>query len=188
MPPPVFWVHMFTSPFPLPTPTPSQSRKHDLGSRGWQGCLAYRWLLAQSSGGLQLLSKGTAPQSRLVTRRLLVRFPVEASLSKTLNPLIAPDVQCAINVKCKMCIHCKSHICKSLWINASAKWLNVNVKYEGFLRIASAWPFSRFLVSNLAGRNVIWWSFKASDCCSLPSGGLSMSQLRSHNRMSSDEV
>ena len=26
-----------------------------------------------------------------------------------------------------MCIHCKSHICKSLWIKASAKWLNVNV-------------------------------------------------------------
>src|SRR4029434_9641591 len=60
--------------------------------------------------------------SRLVIRRLLVRFPVEASLSKTLNPLIAPDVQCAISVNVKkMCIHCKSHICKSLWIKASAK-------------------------------------------------------------------
>ena len=28
-----------------------------------------------------------------------------------------------------MCIHCKSHICKSLWIKASAKWLNVNVMH-----------------------------------------------------------
>src|SRR4029434_4273392 len=26
-----------------------------------------------------------------------------------------------------MCIHCKSHICKSLWIKASAKRLNVNL-------------------------------------------------------------
>src|SRR4029434_2132251 len=60
-------------------------------------------------------------RSRLVIIRLLVRFSVEASLSKTLNPLIAPDVQC------KMCIHCRSHICKSLWIKASAKLLNVNV-------------------------------------------------------------
>ena len=34
---------------------------------------------------------------------------------------------CAVchQCKCKMCIHCKSHICKSLWIKASAKWWNV---------------------------------------------------------------
>src|SRR4029434_3192111 len=37
-----------------------------------------------------------------------------------------------------MCIHCKSHICKShicksLWIKASAKYVNVNVNTSGFL-------------------------------------------------------
>ena len=42
---------------------------------------------------------------------------VEASLSKTLNPLIAPDVQCAISVDVK-CIY---KTCKSLWIKASTK-------------------------------------------------------------------
>src|SRR4029434_3212463 len=55
-------------------------------------------------------------RSRLVIRRLLVRFPVEASLSKTLNPLIAPDVPVCHQCKCKkMCIH----PCKSLWIKAT---------------------------------------------------------------------
>ena len=29
-------------------------------------------------------------------------------------------LMCSVN-KCKMCIHCKSHICKSLWIKASTK-------------------------------------------------------------------
>ena len=50
-------------------------------------------------------------------------IPCRSVLEQDTEPLIAPDVQCAIsvNVKCKMCIHCKSHICKSLWIKASAK-------------------------------------------------------------------
>src|SRR4029434_7695489 len=56
-------------------------------------------------------------------------IPCRSVLEQDTEPLIAPDVQCAIsvNVKCKMCIRCKSHICKSLWIKASAKLLNVNV-------------------------------------------------------------
>ena len=43
-------------------------------------------------------------------------IPCRSVLEQDTEPLIAPDVQCAIsvNVKCKMCIHCKSHICKSL--------------------------------------------------------------------------
>ena len=50
-------------------------------------------------------------------------IPCRSVLEQDTEPLIAPDVQCAIsvNVKCKMCIHFKSHICKSLWIKASAK-------------------------------------------------------------------
>src|SRR4029434_5730853 len=50
-------------------------------------------------------------------------IPCRSVLEQDTEPLIAPDVQCAIsvNVKCKMCIHCKSHICNSLWIKASAK-------------------------------------------------------------------
>ena len=48
-------------------------------------------------------------------------IPCRSVFEQDTEPLIAPDVQCAINVKCKMCIHCKSHICKSLWIKASAK-------------------------------------------------------------------
>src|SRR4029434_7526653 len=34
-----------------------------------------------------------------------------------------------------MCIHCKSHICQSLWIKASAKRLNVNVIINVFTLI-----------------------------------------------------
>ena len=48
-------------------------------------------------------------------------IPCRSVLEQDTEPLIAPDVQCAISVKCKMCIHCKSHICKSLWIKASGK-------------------------------------------------------------------
>src|SRR4029434_4106479 len=50
-------------------------------------------------------------------------IPCRSVPEQDTEPLIAPDVQCAIsvNVKCKICIHCKSHICKSLWIKASAK-------------------------------------------------------------------
>src|SRR4029434_1468812 len=40
-------------------------------------------------------------------------IPCRSVLEQDTEPLIAPDVQCAISVKCKMCIHCKSHICKS---------------------------------------------------------------------------
>ena len=48
-------------------------------------------------------------------------IPCRIVLEQDTEPLIAPDVQCAISEKFKMCIHCKSHICKSLWIKASAK-------------------------------------------------------------------
>ena len=47
-------------------------------------------------------------------------IPCRSVLEQGTEPLIAPDVQCAISVKCKMCIHL-SQICKSLWIKASAK-------------------------------------------------------------------
>src|SRR4029434_4986234 len=48
-------------------------------------------------------------------------IPCRSVLEQDTEPLIAPDVQCAISVDVKMCNHCKSHICKSLWIKASAK-------------------------------------------------------------------
>src|SRR4029434_8648771 len=41
-------------------------------------------------------------------------IPCRSVLEQGTEPLIAPDVQCAISVNVKMCIHCKSHICKSL--------------------------------------------------------------------------
>src|SRR4029434_6328615 len=41
--------------------------------------------------------------------------PCRSVFEQGTEPLIAPDVQC------KICIHFKSHICKSLWIKASAK-------------------------------------------------------------------
>src|SRR4029434_9682592 len=47
-------------------------------------------------------------------------IPCRSVLEQDTEPLIAPDVQCH-QCKSKMCIHCKSHICKSLWIKASAK-------------------------------------------------------------------
>src|SRR4029434_8385714 len=53
-------------------------------------------------------------------------IPCRSVLEQDTEPLIAPDVQC----KCKMCIHCKSHICKSLWIKASAKCkCNLHLKW-----------------------------------------------------------
>src|SRR4029434_5750593 len=44
-------------------------------------------------------------------------IPCRSVLEQDTEPLFAPDVQCAISVKMKMCIH----PCKSLWIKASAK-------------------------------------------------------------------
>src|SRR4029434_11156610 len=41
-------------------------------------------------------------------------------LEQDTEPLIAKCAVCH-QCKCKMYIHCKSHICKSLWIKASAK-------------------------------------------------------------------
>src|SRR4029434_1161494 len=53
-------------------------------------------------------------------------IPCRSVFEQDTEPLIAPDVQCAISVNVKMCIH----PCKSLWIKASAKCkCNVNVMY-----------------------------------------------------------
>src|SRR4029434_3573666 len=54
-------------------------------------------------------------------QKVVSSIPCQSVLEQDTEPLIAPDVQCAISVKCKMCIY----PCKSLWIKASAKWLNV---------------------------------------------------------------
>src|SRR4029434_8162061 len=55
-------------------------------------------------------------------QKVVSSIPCRSVLEQDTEPLIAPDVQCAISVNVKMCIHpCKSHICKSLWIKASAK-------------------------------------------------------------------
>src|SRR4029434_9210694 len=42
-------------------------------------------------------------------------IPCRSVLGQDTEPLIAPDVQCAISVNVKMCIH----PCKSLWIKAT---------------------------------------------------------------------
>src|SRR4029434_10243682 len=62
-------------------------------------------------------------EKSLSNQKCVSAIPCRSGLEQDTEPLIAPDVQCAIsvNVKCKICIHCKSHICKSLWIKASAK-------------------------------------------------------------------
>src|SRR4029434_10613558 len=68
-------------------------------------------------------------EKSFTNQKVASSIPCRSVLEQDTEPLIAPDVQCAIsvNVKYKMCIHCKSHICKSLWIKASAKYVNVNV-------------------------------------------------------------
>src|SRR4029434_6713481 len=52
-------------------------------------------------------------------------IPCRSVLEQDTDPLIAPDVQCAISVNVKCVYMCKSHICKSLWIKASAKCTSV---------------------------------------------------------------
>src|SRR4029434_5411887 len=64
---------------------------------------------------------GTVVEKSFSNQKVACSIPCRSVLKQDTEPLIAPDVQCAISVKCKMCIHCKSHICKSLWIKASAK-------------------------------------------------------------------
>ena len=49
--------------------------------------------------------------------KVATSIPCRSVLEQDTEPLIAPDVQCAISVNVKMCIH----PCKSLWIKASAK-------------------------------------------------------------------
>src|SRR4029434_9148 len=58
-------------------------------------------------------------------------IPCRSVLEQGTEPLIAPDVPVCHQCKCKMCIHCKSHICKSLWIKASVK-CNVLEMDHGF--------------------------------------------------------
>ena len=50
-------------------------------------------------------------------QKVVSSIPCRSVLEQDTEPLIAPDVQCAISVNVKMCIH----PCKSLWIKASAK-------------------------------------------------------------------
>src|SRR4029434_4161894 len=50
-------------------------------------------------------------------------IPCRSVLEQDTEPLIAPDVQCAISVNVKMCIH----PCKSLWLQARAQCLSVCV-------------------------------------------------------------
>ena len=50
-------------------------------------------------------------------QKVFSSIPCRSVLEQDTEPRIAPDVQCAISVNVKMCIH----PCKSLWIKASAK-------------------------------------------------------------------
>src|SRR4029434_4837245 len=50
-------------------------------------------------------------------QKVVSSIPCRSVLEQDAEPLIAPDVQFAISVNVKMCIH----PCKSLWITASAK-------------------------------------------------------------------
>src|SRR4029434_9253239 len=63
---------------------------------------------------------GTVVEKSFSNQKVASSIPCRSVLEQDTEPLIAPDVQCAISVKL--------HICKSLWIKASAKRLNVNVK------------------------------------------------------------
>ena len=56
-------------------------------------------------------------EKSLSNQKVASLIPCRSVLEQDTEPLIAPDVQCVISVKCKMCIH----PCKSLWIKASAK-------------------------------------------------------------------
>ena len=56
-------------------------------------------------------------EKSVAIRRVASSIPCRSVLEQYTEPLIAPDVQCAISVNVKMCIH----PCKSLWIKASAK-------------------------------------------------------------------
>ena len=58
---------------------------------------------------------GTVVEKSFSNQKVASSIPCRSVLEQDTEPLIAPAVQC------KMCIHCKSHICKSLWIKASAK-------------------------------------------------------------------
>src|SRR4029434_1789452 len=61
----------------------------------------------------QRCDSGTVVEKSFSNQRVASSISCRSVLEQDTEPLIAPDVQCAIsvNVKCKMCIHCKSHIC-----------------------------------------------------------------------------
>ena len=60
---------------------------------------------------------GTVVEKSFSNQKVASSLPCRSVLEQDTEPLIAPDVQCAISVNVKMCIH----PCKSLWIKASAK-------------------------------------------------------------------
>ena len=66
---------------------------------------------------LKVGDSGTVVEKSFSNQKVASSIPCRSVLEQDTEPLIAPDVQCAISVKCKMCIH----PCKSLWIKASAK-------------------------------------------------------------------
>ena len=75
----------------------------------------------------------------LVIRRLLVRFPVEVFWARHWTPNCSWCAVCH-QCKCKMCIHCKSHICKSLWIKLSAKCkCKIDLCYSRFICVIQDW-------------------------------------------------
>ena len=70
-----------------------------------------RYLYMLSATVVQKVEKSFSNQ------KVVSSIPCRSVLEQDTEPLIAPDVQCAISVSVKMCIH----PCKSLWIKASAK-------------------------------------------------------------------
>ena len=94
----------------------------------------YRFLYQPESNHIDMICRGAT-----VVQEVEKSFSNQKVASSipclTPEPLIehwTPNCSwCAVchQCKCKMCIHCKSHICKSLWIKASAKRLNVNVNH-----------------------------------------------------------
>ena len=67
---------------------------------------------------------GTVVEKSFSNQKVASSISCRSVLEQDTEPLIAPDVQCAISVNVKMCIH----PCKSLWIKASAK-CKCNVPY-----------------------------------------------------------
>ena len=76
--------------------------------------------------GMLLATEVQEEKKSFSNQKVVSSIPCRSVLEQDTEPLIAPDVQCAISVNVKMCIH----PCKSLWIKASAKCKCYNTRQQ----------------------------------------------------------